>query len=139
MDVDSTLISQEVIELIAAHAGTQDRVAEITERAMRGELDFAESLRERVATLAGLPVSVLDDVRARATFTPGARELVADRSTPRVWIAAFAEDNSSGTGYALTVAPWKSGSRGAPKHRTFRSTSGARTRESSATCTPAPP
>ncbi|WP_439646296.1 phosphoserine phosphatase SerB [Sanguibacter suarezii] len=88
MDVDSTLISQEVIELIAAHAGTQERVAEITERAMRGELDFADSLRERVATLAGLPVSVLDDVRARATFTPGARELVAECQR-RGWAVAL--------------------------------------------------
>nr|WP_281181327.1 phosphoserine phosphatase SerB [Sanguibacter gelidistatuariae] len=88
MDVDSTLISQEVIELIAAHAGTEALVADITERAMRGELDFAESLRERVATLAGLPVSVLDDVRTRATFTPGARELVAECHR-RGWVVAL--------------------------------------------------
>ena len=55
MDVDSTLIEQEVIELIAERAGTRELVAEVTARAMRGELDFAASLRERVATLAGGP------------------------------------------------------------------------------------
>ncbi|MCB7137289.1 phosphoserine phosphatase SerB [Cellulosimicrobium marinum] len=78
MDVDSTLITQEVIELLADHAGTRAEVAEVTERAMRGELDFAASLRERVATLAGVPVTAFEDVRDRATFTPGARELVAE-------------------------------------------------------------
>ncbi|WP_286219533.1 phosphoserine phosphatase SerB [Paraoerskovia sediminicola] len=78
MDVDSTLISQEVIELIAEHAGTRAEVAAVTERAMRGELDFAGSLRERVATLAGVPLAALDEVRRRATYTPGAEELVAE-------------------------------------------------------------
>lgn len=76
MDVDSTLIQDEVIELIAEHAGTADEVAAVTERAMRGELDFGESLHARVATLAGLPVSVLDEVRAAVRLTPGARTLV---------------------------------------------------------------
>lgn len=76
MDVDSTLIQDEVIELLAAHAGREAEVAEVTERAMRGEIDFAESLHERVAALAGLPVSVLDDVRADVRLTPGARTLV---------------------------------------------------------------
>ena len=61
-DVDSTLISQEVIEELAEAAGTRQRVAEITSRAMNGELDFAESLRERVATLAGVSASVFADV-----------------------------------------------------------------------------
>ena len=77
MDVDSTLITGEVIEMLAAHAGSLDRVAEVTERAMRGELDFAASLHERVATLAGLPVEVLDEVRAQMELSPGARELIA--------------------------------------------------------------
>jgi len=77
MDVDSTLITAEVIELLAEHAGTRAEVAEVTERAMRGELDFAASLRERVATLAGLNVGVLDDVRAAVSLSAGARELVA--------------------------------------------------------------
>ena len=75
MDVDSTLIQDEVIELLALRADCGDAVAEITERAMRGELDFAASLRERVALLAGLPESVLDDVRDQVQLTPGARTL----------------------------------------------------------------
>jgi phosphoserine phosphatase len=77
MDVDSTLIQDEVIELLAEHAGCAEQVADVTERAMRGELDFAESLAERVQLLAGLPVSVLDEVRASVRLTPGARTLVA--------------------------------------------------------------
>jgi len=77
LDVDSTLIENEVIELIAERAGVRAEVAEVTERAMRGEIDFAQSLRARVATLAGLPVGVLDDVRREVTVTRGAPELVA--------------------------------------------------------------
>jgi phosphoserine phosphatase len=88
MDVDSTFIEQEVIELIAEHAGTRAEVAAVTERAMRGELDFATSLKERVATLAGVPVTALDDVRTRATYTPGARELVAEAHR-RGWTVAL--------------------------------------------------
>ena len=76
MDVDSTLITGEVIEMLAAHAGSREQVAAVTERAMRGELDFAESLRERVATLAGLPVRVLAEVLDEVELTPGAQELV---------------------------------------------------------------
>ncbi|WP_254301558.1 phosphoserine phosphatase SerB [Rothia kristinae] len=76
-DVDSTLIGQEVIDDLAARAGARERIAAITERAMRGELDFAASLRERVAALAGLPVSVLEAVREGLVLNPGARELVA--------------------------------------------------------------
>jgi phosphoserine phosphatase len=76
MDVDSTLIQDEVIELLAAHAGREAEVAEVTAAAMRGELDFAESLRARVAVLAGLPVGVLPEVRAAIRLTAGARTLV---------------------------------------------------------------
>ncbi|MGG5172570.1 phosphoserine phosphatase SerB [Pseudarthrobacter sp. J1738] len=76
MDVDSTLIQQEVIELIAAYAGKREEVAAVTEAAMRGELDFAESLRARVAVLAGLPESVLDQVRHEVVLSRGARSLV---------------------------------------------------------------
>jgi phosphoserine phosphatase len=76
MDVDSTFITGEQIDLLAAHAGSGERVAAITERAMRGELDFAASLHERVATLAGLPVAVLDEVRASVELTPGVVELL---------------------------------------------------------------
>ncbi len=76
MDVDSTLIHEEVIELLARHAGREAEVAAVTERAMRGEIDFTTSLHARVATLAGLPVSVLDEVRRSVTLTPGARTLI---------------------------------------------------------------
>jgi phosphoserine phosphatase len=76
MDVDSTLITSEVIDLLAARAGCADEIAKITNAAMRGDLDFAVSLRERVAMLAGLDVSVLDDVRRDLRLAPGARTLV---------------------------------------------------------------
>lgn len=75
-DVDSTLIQGEVIEMLAERAGVGDAVAAITEAAMRGELDFAESLHHRVSTLAGLPASVVDDVAAQIELTPGARTTV---------------------------------------------------------------
>lgn len=76
MDVDSTLIQGEVIELLAAHAGCLDEVARVTEEAMRGELDFAESLRRRVALLEGLSAEVFEKVRREVVLTPGARTLV---------------------------------------------------------------
>lgn len=76
MDVDSTLIQGEVIELLAAHAGCEDEVAKVTEEAMRGELDFEESLRRRVAQLKGLDASAIDLVRGEIELTPGARTLV---------------------------------------------------------------
>ncbi|MBP6042904.1 MAG: phosphoserine phosphatase SerB [Rhodoluna sp.] len=75
-DVDSTLIEDEVIELLADVAGKRDEVASVTERAMAGELDFAESLIERVKTLAGLPVSVFEEVLQRITVTQGAVQLI---------------------------------------------------------------
>jgi phosphoserine phosphatase len=75
MDVDSTLIQDEVIEVLARHAGCEDQVREVTEAAMRGELDFAESLRARVALLAGLPEQALADARDEIRLTPGARTL----------------------------------------------------------------
>ena len=76
MDVDSTLITGEVIDLLAARAGCVDQIAKITDAAMRGDLDFAASLRERVAMLAGLNVSVLDEVRRELRLAPGARTLI---------------------------------------------------------------
>jgi phosphoserine phosphatase len=76
MDVDSTLIQGEVIELLAAHSGYGVQVAAVTERAMRGELDFEESLRERVAMLAGIPATALDEVYDALVLAPGARTLV---------------------------------------------------------------
>jgi phosphoserine phosphatase len=76
MDVDSTLVQGEVIEMLAEHAGCLPQVARVTEAAMRGELDFEESLRERVALLAGLDASALDKVYDAIVLAPGARTLV---------------------------------------------------------------
>ncbi len=75
-DVDSTLIEDEVIELLADVAGKRAEVAAITERAMAGELDFAASLIERVSTLAGLPETVFEEVGKRIRITKGAKELI---------------------------------------------------------------
>jgi phosphoserine phosphatase len=77
MDVDSTLIQQEVIELLAAYAGKREEVAAVTEAAMRGELDFTQSLHARVAVLAGLPADVVNNVRGEVKLSLGAAELVA--------------------------------------------------------------
>jgi phosphoserine phosphatase len=76
LDVDSTLVRGEVIDELAARAGRAAEVARITAAAMNGELDFAESLRARVAALQGLPVEVLDEVREALVLTPGARTLI---------------------------------------------------------------
>nr|WP_239522351.1 phosphoserine phosphatase SerB [Geodermatophilus sabuli] len=76
LDVDSTLVRGEVIDELAARAGRAAEVARITAAAMNGELDFAESLRARVAALAGLPVEVLAEVREHLVLTPGARTLI---------------------------------------------------------------
>jgi phosphoserine phosphatase len=76
LDVDSTLVRGEVIDELAARAGRAAEVARITAAAMNGELDFAESLRARVAALRGLPVEVLDEVREALVLTPGARTLI---------------------------------------------------------------
>ena len=75
-DVDSTLVQGEAIEMLAARAGAQGAVAAITDAAMRGELDFAESLEQRVATLAGLPATVIDEVAAQLQLMPGARTTI---------------------------------------------------------------
>jgi phosphoserine phosphatase len=75
LDVDSTLIKQEVIDILARFAGVEKQVSEITHRAMNGELDFSESLNQRVSLLAGLPASVLTQVRSEIEFTPGAATL----------------------------------------------------------------
>ncbi|MDO5499091.1 MAG: phosphoserine phosphatase SerB [Propionibacteriaceae bacterium] len=76
MDVDSTLITAEVIELVANRAGSGEMVAEITDRAMRGELDFTASLAARVATLQGLPASALDEVATEVRLSEGAVDLI---------------------------------------------------------------
>ena len=76
MDVDSTLVQGEVIEMLAAEAGCEAEVARVTAAAMAGELDFEESLRARVKLLEGLPVAAVDRVRSAVVLTPGARTLV---------------------------------------------------------------
>lgn len=75
-DVDSTLVQGEVIEILAEHAGCGPEVRSVTEAAMRGELDFTQSLRRRVALLAGLPASVLTEVTKSLELMPGARTTV---------------------------------------------------------------
>jgi phosphoserine phosphatase len=76
MDADSTLLQDEVIDLLGDACGCADEVSAITQAAMAGEIDFAESLRRRVLLLAGMPAAVLDDVRAKLRLTPGARTLL---------------------------------------------------------------
>jgi phosphoserine phosphatase len=76
MDVDSTLIQGEVIELLATHSEHADRVAQVTDRAMRGELDYEQSLLERVALLEGIPATALDEVYDELVLAPGARTMV---------------------------------------------------------------
>ena len=85
-DMDSTMIGQECVDELADFVGQKARVAAITERAMRGEIEFAPALRERVALLKGLPVSVVDEVlKDRITLTPGGRELVATMRAHGAW------------------------------------------------------
>ncbi|WP_207481618.1 phosphoserine phosphatase SerB [Arenibaculum pallidiluteum] len=76
-DMESTIIHQEMLDELAEMVGIRDKVAAITWRAMNGEIDFKDALRERVALLAGLPVSALEESYGRVTLMPGARELVA--------------------------------------------------------------
>lgn len=76
-DMDSTMVTSETLDDLAAHLGLKDRIAAITARAMNGELDFAQSLAERVAMLAGLPEAALEHTWANTHLTPGARALVA--------------------------------------------------------------
>lgn len=76
LDMDSTFIRQEVIDLLAAHAGVGEEVSAITERSMRGEMDFHQSLTARTSLLAGLPDTVFDDVRLEVTLSQGAEQLV---------------------------------------------------------------
>jgi phosphoserine phosphatase len=84
--MDSTIIGQECIDELADFVGLKAHVAEITERAMRGEIEFEPALRKRVALLKGLPVGVVDEVLAkRITLTPGGRELVATMRAHGAW------------------------------------------------------
>ncbi len=85
-DMDSTMIGQECIDELADYAGLKAHVAAITERAMRGEIEFEPALRERMALLKGLPVGVVDEVlKTRITLTPGGRELVATMRAHGAW------------------------------------------------------
>jgi phosphoserine phosphatase len=85
-DMDSTMIGQECVDELADFAGLKAHVAAITERAMRGEIEFEPALRERVALLKGLPVSTIDEVlKKRITPTPGGRELVATMRAHGAW------------------------------------------------------
>ena len=87
-DMDSTMIGQECIDELAAEVGVKDRVAEITVRAMNGEIEFEPALRERVALLAGLPVSAVENVIAnRITLSAGGRQLVATMRANGAWTA----------------------------------------------------
>jgi phosphoserine phosphatase len=76
MDADSTLLQDEVIDLLGEASGRAEEIAPITRAAMNGEIDFAEALRRRVSLLAGLPMSVIDDVRSTLRLAPGARTLL---------------------------------------------------------------
>lgn len=76
MDVDSTLIREEVIDILGEYAGKGSIIADITERAMNGELDFRQALDERVQLLAGLPDTVFAEIRNRVNVTDGAKELI---------------------------------------------------------------
>lgn len=87
-DVDSTLIEQEVIDLLAAKTPHLATVADITKRAMAGDLDFDSALKERVALLRGLPETVLDDVRQEITFSQGALTLISSLQQMGVKIGA---------------------------------------------------
>ncbi|MBG0811278.1 phosphoserine phosphatase SerB [Methylosinus sp. H3A] len=106
-DMDSTMIGQECVDELAEFAGIRERIAEITERAMRGELDFEPALRERVALLADLPVAIIETILTeRLTFTPGARTLVATMRVNGAYAALvsggftlFAEKIAAGLGF----------------------------------------
>ena len=77
MDVDGTLILEEVIDLLGREAGREEEISQITSRAMRGELDFESSLRKRVSFLEGLPISVFDKVFNSVHLTPNAQEFIS--------------------------------------------------------------
>lgn len=103
-DMDSTMIGQECIDELADFAGLKAHVAKITERAMRGEIEFEPALRERVALLKGLPVGVVDEVLAnRIRLTPGGRELVATMRAHGAWTCLI---SGGFTLFTNAVAAW---------------------------------
>ena len=97
-DMDSTIVTSETLDELAGHAGLKDRVAAITERAMRGEIDFKGALHERVAMLTGLPEAALADTLAGIELTPGARTLVRTMRASGAYTALV----SGGFGYFTT-------------------------------------
>src|SRR5689334_19799505 len=103
-DMDSTMIGQECVDELADFVGLKAHVAAITERAMRGEIDFEPALRERVALLKGMPVSVVDEVLAkRIKPTPGGRELVATMRAHGAWTCLI---SGGFTLFTKVVAEW---------------------------------
>jgi phosphoserine phosphatase len=104
-DMDSTLIQQEVIDMIAAYANVEPEVSKITEAAMNGEIDFNESLKQRVALLKGIPSTVFEDLKSKITFTPGARSLTRILSSLGVKTAVL-------SGGFIPLANWVKGELG---------------------------
>lgn len=86
-DMESTIVTRELLDELAGFAGIKQKIAAITERSMRGEVDFAQSLRERVALIGGLPTTVLEQVKALIVLTPGARTLVRTMRAHGAWTA----------------------------------------------------
>ena len=106
MDIDSTLINQEVIDLLGEEAGVGEQVAQITERAMRGELDFKQALEERVGLLAGLDESVFERTFERVTFTPGALELVRSAHSKGWKVGVVAADIVTKESKLIQLLDW---------------------------------
>ncbi len=103
-DFDGTLSDSEMVVLLAEAAGVADRVAEVTQRAMDGDLAYAESLRERVGLLAGVPVADAEAAFGRVELRPGAGELLADLREASVPTAVFTGGFDRGVAAALTRA-----------------------------------
>lgn len=104
-DMDSTLIKNECIDLIAKKAGVEPLVAQITERAMRGELDFTASLKERVSLLKGVPDTIYEELKSQIVFTPGAHELCSRLKSLGIKTAVL-------SGGFLPLATWVKGQLG---------------------------
>jgi phosphoserine phosphatase len=102
-DMESTIITRELLNELAVMAGIGPQIIPITERSMRGEIDFAQSLRERVALLQGLPASLLDRVAALIEPTPGARKLVQTMRTHGAYTALVSGGFDCFTGLAASI------------------------------------
>ena len=102
-DFDSTLMDGETIDFLAAPLGLKDKVAEITEMAMRGELDFFESLVTRVKLLEGLEAKKVDEICHNLPYMPGAKETIAELKTRGYKVVVFSGGFRNATGYAREV------------------------------------